>query len=515
MCGVHRLLLSWALVVVGGGAGCEVPIVDDVVFVDRDDAGNEGEGEGEGEGDPGPDLVDVGHQRALRGAWVATVYGINYPADPTASAAAKEAELRSLVATLADIGINALFFQVRPESDALYASTIEPWSRFLTGTQGRDPGFDPLAVALDEAHARHVEVHAWLNPYRGLASASTVAATNHPTRTLAEHAIAYDGKVWMDPGAPAVRAHVVAVVEDIVSRYPVDGIHFDDYFYPYPSDVPFPDDASYARYVDSGGALSRSDWRRGNVNALIGDVADALAQGHPAVRFGVSPFGIYRPGQPPGIVGLDAYEAIACDPVVWLENDWVDYLAPQLYWPTTQTAQAFGTLLPWWASLTDGDGRFVVAGINLNAVVADWGLGELSAQLDIVAAHEDDGAAGVILYHAGPLLADDAGVATALATDTFVAPALPPPVAADPRVPPPPDVAVVVDDTGAATLALSPLRDGQDKAWAVYGDDGGVFVLDRFVIPSQAAPVVAPGRWAVTVVGTNDRESRARVVVVE
>ncbi|MBM4280357.1 MAG: hypothetical protein FJ137_06210 [Deltaproteobacteria bacterium] len=506
---VALVVAAWTAV-----AACRSEILDDVVFVDRVDPG-EGEGEDEGEG---ADLVDVAHPRMLRGAWVATVYGINYPSNPQASAAAKEAELRGLVATLADAGLNAIFLQVRPESDALYASSLEPWSRFLSGTQGRDPGFDPLAVALDEAHARHVELHAWLNPYRGLTSSSTAAASNHVTRTLAAHAVPYDGMVWMDPGAPAVRDHVVAVVQDIVERYPVDGIHFDDYFYPYPADVAFPDDASYDRYVAAGGALGKGDWRRDNVNALIRDVAAALGDAAPHVRFGVSPFGIYRPGQPPGIRGLDAYEAISCDPVTWLDNDWIDYLAPQLYWPTTQAAQAFGTLLPWWASLTDGDGRFVVAGLNLNAAVADWGLPELFDQLEVVAAHADAGASGVIAYHAGPLLGDAAGVATALATDRFARPALPPPVVADPRVPAPPaaaDLAVVVGRDGSATLSLPPLGAG-DKAFAMYAQsDDGSFVLDRLVGPLQAAPTLGPGRYAVTVVGDNDRESRGRVVVVE
>jgi uncharacterized lipoprotein YddW (UPF0748 family) len=499
------------------GSGCGARIVDDVVFVGDDNGDRDGDTSGEGEGDPGgegegedrSDLVDVGHPRELRGAWVATVYGINFPTDRAAPATAKEAELRTLIAGLADNGINALFFQVRPESDALYASSLEPWSRFLTGTQGADPGFDPLAVALSEAHARGVEVHAWLNPYRGLTSASVTAAPDHPTRTLAAHAIAYDGGVWMDPGAPAVRAHVVAVIEDLVGRYDVDGIHFDDYFYPYPGAEPFPDDDSYDAFVASGGNRSRSDWRRDNVNALVRDVADALGA-HPAVRFGISPFGIYRPGTPAGIVGLDAYEDISCDAVTWLANDWVDYLAPQLYWPTTQTAQAFGTLLPWWASLTDGDGRFVAAGMNLNAV-DDWGVDEIVDQLDIVAAHRDEGAAGSIFYHAAPLLDDVAGVATRLAAGRFGAPALPPPVVADPRVPAPP--AVVVDGN---VVALPAVDVAVDRGFALYRATspaaGSAFALARLIDADTATVTLTPGRYAVTTVGKNDRESRGVVV---
>jgi uncharacterized lipoprotein YddW (UPF0748 family) len=505
--------------VAGVGAGCGPAIVDDIVFVDDDRPGDEGEGEpasegegegdpgGEGEGEPAPTLVDVAHPRALRGAGVATVYGINFPSDRTASPAQKEAELRDLIDGLADSGVNAVFFQVRPESDALYASSLEPWSRFLTGTQGTDPGFDPLAVALDAAHARHVELHAWLNPYRGLTSSAVAAAADHPTRTLAAHAIAYDGGVWMDPGAPAVRAHVVDVIEDLVGRYAVDGVHFDDYFYPYPGGGPFPDDDSYDAFVAAGGNRSRSDWRRDNVNALIRDVAAALAA-HPSVRFGISPFGIYRPGTPAGIVGLDAYESISCDAVTWLENDWVDYLAPQLYWPTTQTAQAFGTLLPWWASLTDGDGRFIAAGMNLNAI-DDWGLDEILDQLDIVDAHRDDGAMGSLFYHAEPLLDDVAGVSARLSSGRWATPALPPPVVADPRVPAPP--AVVVDGDA---LVLPALARG-DKAFALYRDGGADgFVLDGFLHADDDVVPVPPGRYAVTAVGRNDRESRGVVLDV-
>lgn len=455
-------------------------------------------------------LVDVGHQRMLRGAWVATVYGINWPSSPSSSAPVKEAELRDLIATLADSGINAIFLQVRSESDALYASSLEPWSRFLTGTQGLDPGFDPLAVALDEAHARHVELHAWLNPYRGLTSTSVVAAANHPTRTLPAHALPYDGMLWMDPASAAVRAHLVEVVEDIIGRYPVDGIHFDDYFYPYPDgSAVFPDEPSYQSYVTGGGTLSKSDWRRGNVNALIQDVSEAIRAQQPAVRFGVSPFGIYRPGQPEGITGLDAYEAIGCDPVTWIDNDWTDYLAPQLYWPTTQTRQAFGTLLPWWADLPDGDGRFVLAGMNLNAV-SNWGIGELEAQLDIVDANA--GAGGVILYHADPLLTNEAGISDVLRA-RWARPSLPPPVAADERVPEPP--AVLMDDTGSGAVVTLPVLDAGDKSFALYLEEGGAFILDRLVATGTTTLMLPPGRAALTVVGRNDRESRGVLLVAD
>ena len=425
------------------------------------------------------------------------MFGINWPSNPNATAAVKRQELVDLIDTVADSGINAIFFQTRPESDAMYASSLEPWSRFLTGTQGRDPGFDPLQTAIDTAHARGVELHAWINPYRGLTSSSVTAANNHVSKTLRTDAITYEGGTWMNPASSAVRAHVVDVVEDIVARYDVDGIHFDDYFYPYPGNVAFPDAAAFTAYTNSGGALSKSAWRRENVNTLIDDVSVAIAALRPSVRFGVSPFGIYKNGVPAGIAGLDAFEAISCDPVTWLEMDWIDYVAPQLYWRTTQTQQAFGTLLPWWASLTDGDGRFVVAGMNL---AGDFGLPEYAAEIEIVRAHKDEGAGGTLLYHVGPLLdRDDVGAAFAAHNVQL---ALPPPVAADPRVP-----AAAVARIDGGDVVIDAVGE-DDRGVAFYIEIGGGFVLESLHLQRTSARIAHRGRRvAVTTVGKNDRES--------
>ncbi len=337
-------------------------------------------------GDPIP-LIEVSAPREFRAVWVASVSNLDFPSRSGLSASAARAELAAIVERTASAGLNAIVFQVRPESDALYSSSLEPWSRVLTGTQGGDPGYDPLTELLTLAHARGVEVHAWLNPYRGLVSASASAAPNHVTRTLSAHAIRYGSGVVMDPGAPAVRAHVVAVVADLARRYDVDGVHFDDYFYPYPdaSGTPFPDDATYTAYRDGGGALSLGDWRRENVNALVREVRAALLAERPAMRFGISPFGIYRPGMPEGIRGLDAYATIYCDAKRWMDADWVDYVAPQLYWPTTQAAQAFVPLLTWWGEQADA-GEHVFAGHALYRLgsTASWTRDELLAQVQAV-----------------------------------------------------------------------------------------------------------------------------------
>ena len=495
------LLATVALLGCGGRRTVEV-----ILAGEGEGEGEPGEGEGESEGEVPVEVV--GHDRELRGAWVATVFGINWPSNPNATAAVKRQELIDLVDTVADSGINAIFFQTRPESDAMYLSSLEPWSRFLTGTQGRDPGFDPLQTAIDAAHARGVELHAWVNPYRGLTSTTVTAANNHVSKTLRPDAISYDGGIWMNPASPSVRGHVVDVVEDIVARYDVDGIHFDDYFYPYPGDTAFPDATAYTAYTNSGGTLSKSAWRRENVNTLIDDVSVAIAALRPSARFGVSPFGIYKNGVPTAIAGLDAFEAISCDPVTWLAMDWIDYVAPQLYWPTTQTQHAFGTLLPWWASLTDGDGRFVVAGMNLAAIGVPgrgFNLAEYAAEIEIVRAHRDEGAGGTLLYHVGPLLDDD-DVGAAFATHNIQL-ALPPPVVADLRVP---AVAAARIDGGDVVIdAVGP----DDRGVAFYIEIGGGFVLESLHL--QRAPVRLAHRGrrvAVTTVGKNDRESAPLVL---
>jgi uncharacterized lipoprotein YddW (UPF0748 family) len=498
-------------VVCAAGGACNKPGFD-VVVVERN-PGDEGEGEGEGEEGEGEGegaegegegegegTVVVGHDRELRGAWIATVYGINWPSSSSASAAVKQQELIDLIDEAADAGLNALFFQVRPESDALYASSLEPWSRFLTGVQGGDPGFDPLDTAIAHAHARGVELHAWINPYRGLTSQSVVSAQNHVSRTLSAAAVDYDGMVWMNPASQAVQDHVVDVVVDIISRYDVDGIHMDDYFYPYPDgSTSFPDAADFSAYQDGGGSLTKSAWRRENVNTLIEATSLAIASVRPSVRFGVSPFGIYRPGTPAGITGLDAYEAISCDPVTWLAMDWVDYLAPQLYWPTTQTRQAFGTLLPWWASLTDGDGRFVVAGINLAAYDPSgaFTLDEYRAEIAITRAHSDDGAKGTILYHVDPLVSDDdvKGAFAALNARKV----LPPPVVLDTRLPEVPTLAA----DGADVVVTSE----NAKGFVVYDVSGDDPVVSDIVFGQTLRLAPSSSPRAVTAFGQNDRES--------
>jgi len=227
----------------------------------------------------------------------------------------QKAQAVRLLDAAKNAGLNAVLLQVRPESDALYASELEPWSRFLTGTQGQSPGYDPLAFFTAQARQRGIEVHAWINPYRAAANASHARSANHITRRFPQYTYKIGTVLYMDPGAPEVRRHINNVVRDLVSRYDIAGVHLDDYFYPYPTEkggLPnFPDDRTYAAYRSTGGNLSKPDWRRSNVNALIRELSQTVHAARPGLKFGVSPFGIYTKGAPVDVkVGVDQYNEL-------------------------------------------------------------------------------------------------------------------------------------------------------------------------------------------------------------
>ena len=286
----------------------------------------------------------------FRGAWISSVHNLDWPSKKGLPAAQQKAELVRLLDSAKSLGLTDVFFQVRPEGDALYRSSLEPWSRFLTGTQGKDPGYDPLAFCLSEAAKRGIRVHAWFNPYRASVKAGNPLASNHMARRYSPYAYKVGSVVCMDPGSREVQDHVVKVVSDVARRYNVAGIHFDDYFYPYPSVGRLPDGKTYERYRAGGGTLSIGDWRRDNVNRLIARSSQAVKEARPDAVFGVSPFGIYTKGQPSTVkAGLDQLNEIYADPLKWMRSGWVDYIAPQLYWKD-QSPQSFTELLKWWRS---------------------------------------------------------------------------------------------------------------------------------------------------------------------
>ena len=292
-------------------------------------------------------------EKEMRAAWVSTVYNLDWPKTKN-NASKQKQELTQLMDKLKGCGINTIVLQVRPESDALYKSSINPWSKYLTGTQGKDPGYDPLAFAVQEAHKRGMELHAWMNPYRVTSSGTNLNAlvSSHPARKNPSWVIKYNGKMYYDPGNPAVVDYLVKTVKEVVDKYDVDGIHFDDYFYPSSS---FPDDTSYQVY---GKGQDRNNWRRENVNTLLKRVK-AVVNARSGCEFGVSPFGIWRNKSadcPDGseTSGSQSYYNMLADSRTWIRKGYVDYIVPQIYWPIGLKVADYSKLVKWWANEVKG-----------------------------------------------------------------------------------------------------------------------------------------------------------------
>ena len=330
---------------------------------------------------PSPDSGDARSgvpppAREFRAVWVATVDNIDWPSRPGLSSGRQRLEARAILDRSRRLGLNAVVLQVRPHCDALYASPLEPWSYYLSGRPGEppDPPYDPLEFWVEEAHARGLELHAWLNPYRadhpgnrgGLAPQSIASRRPNLVRTLGD-----SGFRWLDPGSEEVRDHTLSVFLDVAARYDVDGVHLDDYFYPYPSysdGADFPDEPTWQAYREGGGRLERADWRRENVDRFVESLFTRLRDLPRTVKLGISPFGIWRPGHPPSTqAGIDQYGTLYADPRRWLHEGWLDYCAPQLYWPISRVAQSFPVLLSWWARNNPRD-RHVWPGLYTSSV---------------------------------------------------------------------------------------------------------------------------------------------------
>ncbi|HAI76396.1 MAG TPA: hypothetical protein DCM08_09120 [Microscillaceae bacterium] len=315
-------------------------------------------------------------KREFRGIWVATVYGLDFPSRSGLSTEKQKQELRDMVSFYKQKGFNTLVFQVRSAADALFNSPLEPWSAVLTGTAGKapDPLYDPLAVVIEECHARQMELHAWINPYRAVSNVEKNQLPNdHVSYLHPEWFITYDNKKLFDPGLPEVRGYLSHLIGDIARRYDVDGIHFDDYFYPYPvAGQAFADSASFAAHNPQGLALA--DWRRDNVDRLIAMVHDTLQAIKPHIKFGISPFGVWRNQRddPRGSAtqgGQPSYDNLYADVRKWLEQGWIDYVAPQLYWSMEHPKVGFKVLADWWAA--NRFGRHFYTGHAVYKIVED------------------------------------------------------------------------------------------------------------------------------------------------
>jgi uncharacterized lipoprotein YddW (UPF0748 family) len=359
-------------------------------------------------------------RREFRGVWVATVATIDWPSRKGLSAEVQQKELLAILDKSVSLKLNAIVLQVRPMCDALFASKLEPWSEFLTGTLGKDPGYDPLEFAVREAHKRGLELHAWFNPYRAHhPSATSPIPENHIVKKHPDLAPKYGKHYWMNPTNPKVADLTMAVVLDVVRRYDIDGIHMDDYFYPYsekgPNDqpIPFPDDDTWTAYQKSGGKLSRSDWRRDAVNGFVERLYREVKKEKKWVKVGISPFGIWKPGHPPGIEGFNQYEGLFADAKKWLNEGWVDYYTPQLYWPIKQEKQSYPKLLAWWAGENTKQRHLWPGNIPSRVSGKGWPASEIADQ--VKATRAQAGATGNIHFSMKPLMNNAGGVADAFA----------------------------------------------------------------------------------------------------
>ncbi len=396
----------------------------------------------------------------FRAAWVATVANIDWPSKPGLASAEQRAEMHALLDRAAAIGLNAIVLQVRPAADAIYPSAMEPWSEFLTGAQGQPPddGYDPLAFWIEHAHQRGLALHAWFNPYRARhPAAKSALAASHLANTQPGIVKAYGDLLWMDPGEAAAAQRTLAVVADVLRRYAVDGVHIDDYFYPYPLSTgsgadavptPFPDEPAWQRYRQAGGPLARDDWRRDNVNRLVQAMFATVRRERPGALFGISPFGLGRPDlRPPGITGFSQYHQLYADVELWCQRGWCDYIAPQLYWPIDQPAQAFGPLLDYWLAQA-APGMAVWPGLftsRIGAPQRPYPADEVLRQVALVRERSRGRAArslgtepsGHIHFSMAALMQDREGIATRLRAGPYALPANRPPpnTAVRPAVP--------------------------------------------------------------------------------
>ncbi|MBE9129304.1 MULTISPECIES: glycoside hydrolase family 10 protein [unclassified Coleofasciculus] len=459
--------------------------------------------------------VKVSHQREFRGVWVATVWNIDWPSQRGLPVEQQQKELIQILDRLEALNFNALILQVRPTADALYASELEPWSEWLTGTQGKAPSpfYDPLEFAIAQCHKRNIELHTWFNPYRAKTSTQgSPSVYPHITVTHPEYVYQYGNQQWMDPGVKVIQDLTYNAILEVVRRYDIDGVQLDDYFYPYPiAEQAFPDQKTYQAYKTGGGTLSLGDWRRDNVNRLIQRLATGIRATKQHVRFGISPFGIYRPGQPPGIKGLDQYEALYADPKKWLQEGWVDYVAPQLYWRIDPPAQSYPVLLQWWTD-NNPQRRHIYPGNRLSMLDGkDWPIVEYERQIDITRNLASKYSLGNIFYNMKVFNENRLGVVESLQSSTYNEPALAPSMTWLSAKPPATPARVRVSN---AKITWTVPANTDIQSWTIYQQKGGSWKLYKILDGATTQLEVQPGTYAVCAVDRMVNESLGVVVSV-
>ncbi|HWB24925.1 MAG TPA: family 10 glycosylhydrolase [Chitinophagaceae bacterium] len=388
----------------------------------------------------------------FRGAWIATVVNIDWPSSKGLSTDEQKQEFIDILDSLQRDGINAVVVQVRPAADAFYPSQYEPWSEYLSGVQGKapDPYYDPLQFMIDEAHKRGMEFHAWINPYRAVFNTRTSSVSpTHITRRHPEWFVNYGTGKYFNPGLPVVMDYVTDVVRDIITRYDIDGLHLDDYFYPYRiGNREFPDEKTYLKY---GKGMTRDEWRRSNCDSIIKRIHDVVLDVKPGIKFGISPFGVWRnksvdPMGSDTRAGVSNYDDLYADILLWLKKGWIDYVAPQLYWPIGHPLCDFETLVKWWSDHTYGKQLLIGHGIS-NAIetrqTAWRNPAELPDEINILRSYAN--VQGSIYFSAKDVLLNPNGWADSLHYDYYKYPALIPPAPwIDTTAPPSPQLLQVV-----------------------------------------------------------------------
>ena len=363
-------------------------------------------------------------KREMRAAWVATVWAIDWPSTMN-NATAQKAEINAYLDNLKAQNFNAIFFQVRSMCDAMYQSSYEPWSSYLTGTRGKNPGYDPLQYVVEQCHTRGIQCHAWINPYRW-STGSNWNTTQDQALKNAGMLLAYTSgsttTTILNPGLPETRQRIVNVIQEIITNYDVDGVVFDDYFYP--NGIPTNSSAAdYNLWNDSGVDMTFADWRRNNVNMMVRDVYNMIQEVKPEVRFGISPAGVAgtastsaaQHGVTPCPKGSDwQYNGIFSDPLAWLEQGTIDYISPQIYWKTDHSTNPFGPLTQWWSYIAKHYGRHHYASHSISFLASqsnttsDWA--EVTQQINYSRQYTEDNAPGAVLYSAKNINGNNGGV---------------------------------------------------------------------------------------------------------
>jgi uncharacterized lipoprotein YddW (UPF0748 family) len=423
-------------------------------------------------------------EREFRGAWVATVANIDWPSRPGLPTKVQKQELVALIERAAELHFNAIIFQVRPAADALYASKLEPWSEFLTGQMGLAPKpfYDPLQLAIRESHRRGLELHAWFNPYRAATrQGPRPVAPNHVSKIMPDGVVQYGKYQWLDPGSAEAVDHSLNVILDVVRRYDIDGVHFDDYFYPYPindkggKQVPFPDDRSWQQAQEAGNQLDRDDWRRRNVDRLIERLAGKIKAEKPWVKFGISPFGIWKPGIPQSIRGFNAYAGLYADARKWTRQGWLDYITPQLYWNIDSSGQSYPVLLEWWHQQNTHK-RHLWPGNFTSRVDRQWPAEEIIRQIEVT--RNQPGATGNIHFSFQAIQKNKGQIADALLAGPYARRALVPASPwLDDRQPTQPEVRLD-RSRQQPVLTMRLAGGGQPWLWVVRQLTGGKWKID-------------------------------------